>query len=181
MADTPEQFARRLQSVGDARLDRRAERALKKLTRRVVTHTTLLFRRRGVGRRLFGRNGKGARALIRALDPERREGVLTQVVQLRGLAAIQEDGGRIAPHKIPKALAARSLARRAAKGVGGPTPIVLKIGGDFVTASQAKGMQHPGANMPAIPALGPAIEEMAPASWGEQSDAMDEHLGEVFG
>lgn len=104
------------------------------------------FIRRGVGRRIFGQKAGGAAGLIKVL-PARKVGQrYVGTLQARGMAAIQDQGGRTSPHTIaPKNK--RFLVYRTKAGV-------LHI--------TDKPVQHPGAQHPAMPFLQQAIASAAP-------------------
>lgn len=104
------------------------------------------FIRRGVGRRIFGQKVKGAVGLIKVLPARKLGGRYVGTLQARGMAAIQDQGGRTSPHTIaPKN--AKFLVYRTKMGV-------LHI--------TDKPVQHPGAQHPAMPFLNAAIAQAAP-------------------
>jgi hypothetical protein len=108
-------------------------RALRRTGTAVQGTMVDLFRQRGIGRRIFGKKATGARALITRSKLRTRDGVLEQPIKIKGLAAIQERGGRIKAHVIkPKMRKALRFGVAAAEKFA---PLV----------------NHPGANMPAIP------------------------------
>lgn len=102
------------------------------------------FVSRGIGKGIFGQNNSGAYKLI-TLDPVTSTGgAVVAKLHVKGLAALQEKGGRIRPHTI-KPKRAKVLAFADTKGFG--------FGGDFVFA---KKVRHPGARVAAYPAIEPA-------------------------
>lgn len=104
------------------------------------------FTRQGVGRRIFGVKASGAAGLIKVLPARMSGGNFVGILQARGLAAIQDQGGRTAPHKIaPKNK--KFLVYRTNAGV-------LHI--------TDKPVLHPGAQHPAMPFLSQSITGAAP-------------------
>lgn len=109
------------------------------------------FISRGVGRRVFGQKVKGAVGLIKVTPARMFGGRYVGALQARGLAAIQDQGGRTSPHTIaPKN--AKFLVYRTKAGVLHVTD---------------KPVHHPGAQHPAMPFLNEAIAGAAPriATW----------------
>ena len=104
------------------------------------------FIRRGVGRRIFGQKTRGALALIKVVPAKMRGGTYVGTLQARGLAAIQDAGGRTAPHLI-KPKNKKFLVYRTKAGVLHVTD---------------KPVMHPGAQHPAMPFLNEAIAKAAP-------------------
>lgn len=109
------------------------KRALRRLGTKVQRSMVEEFRRRGVGRQLFGRKAAGARKIIRR--SRLRETVLDiiQPIKISGLAALQQEGGHTRGHTIvPKT---RPL-------------LAFRVQGRPIFTTK---VNHPGSNMPAIP------------------------------
>ena len=105
------------------------------------------FLQRGIGRAVFSRKPKGAFGHVKVF-PARTSGGGNYVGSLQavGLAAIQDRGGRTAPHDIPKSARNKVLALK---------------GGGFVNVKNEP-LHHPGASHPAMPFMENAIEASAP-------------------
>jgi hypothetical protein len=82
-----------------------------------------------------------------------------------GLAALQEVGGRIRPHKIPRGAERRVL--------------VLK-GGGFVTVHGKSGftISHPGGALPKVPAMEPAVRQNAGVIAAEIDKRIQKYIAE---
>lgn len=117
-------------------------RSLEIAANRARTAAVREFTAHSIGRKLFGRRDRGAFKIIQ-LEPIRAEGdTVTATLKALGLAAIQEQGGRIKPHII-KPRRAKVLAYAQA---GAP--------------AFARIVHHPGATMPAHPALVPEAQKI---------------------
>jgi hypothetical protein len=134
-------------------------RALRRTGTAVQGTAVDLFRQRGIGRRIFGKKASGARGLITRGKLRVTDGVLEQPIKVKGLAAIQERGGRIKAHVIkPK------VRKRLAFSIAGK-PIVVGL------------VKHPGANMPAIPYL----ERAARQHMGKFREEVEKELAKAVG
>jgi hypothetical protein len=81
-------------------MKRAASNALRRTGTAVQKSAIDLFRQRGIGRKIFGQKAAGARKIITRSKLRVRNGVLEQVIKMKGLAAIQERGGLIKEHII---------------------------------------------------------------------------------
>jgi hypothetical protein len=111
--------------------------AMKRALRRVgtaVQKTMIdLSRERGVMKTIFGKKSAGARkSAITRSKLRDEQNTVVQPITIKGLAEIQEKGGRIKPH----------LIRPGRSGY-------LVIGGKPIRVPD--GVQHPGATHPSIP------------------------------
>jgi hypothetical protein len=123
-------------------------RALEKHVNEARKETVRGFVSHSIGKGIFGRNASGAWKII-TVDKARIQGDTASVkISLKGLAALQEVGGRIRPHVI-KPKRAKVLAFGVAGGFG--------FGGDMVFAKIVK---HPGAMVPKHESLRPAAEKV---------------------
>jgi len=104
------------------------------------------FTRRGVGRAVFAKNTRGALGLIKVIPAKLRGNSYVGTLQARGLAAIQDQGGRTSPHTI-KPKRAKFLVYRTNAGV-------LHI--------TDKPVLHPGAQHPTMPFMQAATSNAAP-------------------
>lgn len=105
------------------------------------------FVRHGIGRRIFGRNDAGAWKIITA--PVTTSGdSISVTLTAKGLAGLQETGGRIRPHLIKPNLK-KVLAFGVAGGFG--------FGGDLVFTRL---VHHPGARVPQHESLLPAARKI---------------------
>lgn len=143
-AFTPAGFADAIRAFG-----KDIDRPIINAIRRGLTYARTLavdgYRQRGVMRRVFGVKPSGARALIKRTRVVKRGDVYTGGLTAKGLAEIQETGGRTKPHTI---------APKNAKRLAFQTPAGLVV--------IAGSVQHPGATHPAMPSLRAAIEKAAP-------------------
>ena len=122
-------------------LEKHANEARKETVRGFVSHS--------IGKGIFGRNASGAWKII-TLEPAKVQGENVSVkLTLKGLAALQEAGGRIKPHEIRPKNPKKMLAFASAGGFG--------FGGDLVFA---KIVSHPGATVPKHESLKPAAEKV---------------------
>ena len=133
------------------------KRALRRVGTAVQGSAIEIFRQRGVGRSLFGQKPSGARKLISRSKLREREGEFVQPIKLKGLAAIQEKGGRTRAHVI-----------RAREG----GRLSFRIGGKPIFIRQVR---HPGSNMPAIP----FAQRAASRHVGLLAQEMDKELARV--
>lgn len=101
------------------------------------------LRSHGVGAALFGKKAKGARLVVKVNNPKMAaNGTVTGGLELKGLAAMTEEGGHTKAHTI----------RPPSGGV-----LVLKLGGGRVAFTR-KAVRHPGSRIPRRPFAKPAIE-----------------------
>lgn len=161
MAITPEQARRQLVRVGDPRaIKRLLSDELRRGAREIRKRGLAGFRSRGVGRRVFGA-GEIGRQHAKGLGVSRvrdRGDHVELDVYAKGLAAIQEEGGRMAPHVIE--------AKNAPN-------LVFRVPGGLVVT---KRVQHRGATHPRMPSVGPAVEKVTPEITREIERAMEGHL-----
>jgi hypothetical protein len=159
---TPEQARQQLVRMGDPRAIKRVlTNALRRTATGIRKGSMTRFRSRGVGRRIFGtkkfrmKHSKGLLSVSRARD----RGTHVELdVTAKGFAAIQESGGRTAPHVI--------------KAKNAPL-LVFRVPGGLV---KAKEVQHPGATHPRMPHLGPAVREGTTVGTREIEAAMEGHI-----
>lgn len=98
------EFRKRLANLGDDRkIISVASNAMRRGGRRIVSETIKRQRQRGVLRTIFQKNASGLRKLVRAHKVKRTAMGLELKLTVRGLPAIQEEGGTIRPHAIPHA------------------------------------------------------------------------------
>lgn len=126
-------------------LDKEIDRAALNAARRTVTYWRSLtmtgIRSKGVGRAIFEKKAQGLKVIIKR-DRTRQEGdAFLGGLRLRGMAAMQEIGGKTAAHLI--------VAKRARGGLLG----FLGPNGHVITP---KSVHHPGSRIPAMPSAGPA-------------------------
>jgi hypothetical protein len=121
-------------------LETHANEARKATVREFVTHS--------IGKGIFGRNDAGAWKIITLSPAVVRGDNVALKITLKGLAALQETGGRIRPHII-KPKRAKLLAFAVAGAAG--------FGGDAVFA---KIVHHPGAAVPKHESLKPAAAKV---------------------
>ncbi len=131
-------------------------RALRRVGTAVQGEMIKLSRERGVMRRVFGKKASGARKLISKRKLRTVGDGIEQPIKIVGLAAIQEQGGRTAPHRI-----------RPSRGN------LLVIGGKPIFAPD--GVQHQGANMPAFP----FADRAAQRHGGRLKEEMEKELGKL--
>lgn len=118
-------------------LERRANDARKEAVR--------LFVSRGIGRGIFGKRDSGAWKIIKLSPVTESGGNMSLKLQAVGLAALQETGGRIKPHRIPRT---------------GSTLMAFQMAGALQFATV---VQHPGASVAKYPALQPAAAKIPAA------------------
>lgn len=127
-------------------------RALEKHANEARKATVAGLVSRSIGKGIFGRNPSGAWKLVTVSKPVVQGDNVALKITLKGLAALQEVGGRIKPHII-KPKRAKMLAFAAAGGFG--------FGGDLVFA---KIVHHPGATVPKHESLKPAAAKVLVAA-----------------
>ena len=99
-----EEFRANLERVGNPKaIVRVASNALRRAARAIQKTTIERQRSRGVLRTIFARKAKGLRKLTTVSRVRTGGGGIEISIKAKGLASIQETGGRIAPHVIPKA------------------------------------------------------------------------------
>jgi hypothetical protein len=141
----PRDLAKVLRRMAGRELMRAQENGMKRGLRRARKIALGELPRRGVLRRIFQKKPKGLGVLI-TLHRVRFHGTsVIGALQLKGLAAIQEVGGRTKPHVIKPSL------KKA-----------LRFEGSSGTHFQRVGVRHPGSKMPAIPVLPGVMAEAAP-------------------
>jgi len=139
------------------------ENALRRGVRRALKDVNNDIRNRsGLGRSIWGKKGKGLKAFATLIRP-RREGEMVETgIKFRGLAALIEKGGRIAPHKITPV-------------EGGKLIFEGRSGRVF-----AKVVNHPGAPVRAHGYGRQAVEKHAPAIAAEVNESVGKVLQEAF-
>lgn len=96
-----EEFRQRLGAIGNEKqLARVATNAVRRGARRIAAATRKEQKGRGVLARIFKNSADDLGKLIHAHRPEVVGGVIQCVITVKGLAAIQEQGLRTAPHMI---------------------------------------------------------------------------------
>jgi hypothetical protein len=175
---TPEDFAGVLRQYGET-LDQPVIKGMRfgfGAAKRIAVGR---FRRRGVGRRVFGKKGSGAMPLFKVMPIRRRGTAFVGGIEVRGLAALQEAGGATAPHVIRPATkkvlrfeggrgGAMSMSQRPSPAFIGPvTPSRVRLTAPqaaFVGPGQAafaRIVRHPGGKLPRIPVVQDSIESAA--------------------
>jgi len=127
-------------------------RALEKHANEARKETVRGFVSAGIGKGIFGHNDKGAWKIITVSKPVIQGDSVALKITLKGLAALQETGGRIKAHVI-KPKRAKMLAFGVAGGFG--------FGGDMVFA---KIVHHPGATVPKHESLRAAAAKILPSA-----------------
>jgi hypothetical protein len=115
-------------------------RAIRRTGTSVQRDAIEMFRQRGVGRRIFGQKPSGARKLIGRGKLRVRPDELEQPIVFKGLAALQERGGRTKAHGI------KPKNKRMLRFFLSGKPIF------------ALSVRHPGGTLPAIPVAAKAAE-----------------------
>lgn len=96
---TPAGFADALAKFGDS-IRPAIVRALKKVGEVPKRYAVEGFVSRGVGKGIFGRNARGAYSIIRVGAVETKGSTFVLALELRGFAALQEQGGHTKAHLI---------------------------------------------------------------------------------
>jgi len=112
--------------------------------RQVQRETVTAIRSKGVGRALWGVKGKGARLMVKTVRVKRAGDTYRSGVDLQGLAALMETGGKTKKHVITGNLS---------------FPGTNKYAGNIVVT---KRVNHPGSKIPATPSLGPTYRRLEP-------------------
>ena len=139
----PRQLAKVLLQDFTKAKDQAVIRSLRRRLHHMRNLAVLEFRSQGVGRRIFGGAGKkasGARLIINRARVRKVGSVFQAGLVLRGLAALQERGGRTDPHVIKPKLAKK---------------LIFPLGGRIVVTDQ---VNHPGSRVPAAPFAHRAME-----------------------
>jgi hypothetical protein len=167
---------------------------------RIVERGQIHFVHHGLGRAIFGagartRRGRGEKKIIAVRKPKDRGGSLESGLSIRGIAAMQEEGGtRTKAHVIGRRVsktALRALWKRnkvsglnmsylavrglAAKQAGKMLAFQGRKGPVFATA-----VQHPGGRVPHHPFLAPAITAEAPRINDAIATAVDRRIERVI-
>ena len=125
------EFRALLTKVGDGKdITRIGGNALRRGARRIASATIKEQKQRGVLKSVFGKDSAGLRKRIHPSRLRSAGGVIEVPITVKGLAAIQETGGRMGPHVIEPS--ARKL--------------VFVTHGKFVVTG--KRVNHPGATHP---------------------------------
>lgn len=159
---TPAQVAARL---------RRAAREIRKPAVKALRRGLTLWkgraidtlRSRGIGRAIWGTKRGGATMVVKRTRVKDSGGVITAGLHVRGLAALQEAGGRTKPHDITPKIAQRLVFE-------GRTGTVV-----------ARRVKHPGSIVPAIPFLRPTLDRTLPEIVTEMDRAYQEALDRTVG
>ena len=106
----------------------------------------------GIGKGIFGRNDSGAWKIITVSKPVIQGDSVALKITLKGLAALQETGGRIRPHIIKP---------KRAKMLAFASPGAAGFGGDLIFA---KLVHHPGATVPKHESLRAAAAKILPSA-----------------
>lgn len=163
---TPAGFAAALEKWGDS-IRPAIVRALKQVGEVPKRLAVEGFVGRGVGRGIFGRNAKGAYKLIKTGAVETKGSTFILALELRGFAALQEQGGRTKPHVI---VPRRRKALRLKGGPGGQGSLAsntfLRRGATKGVASDLgafrNAVNHPGSAIPRHPFAAEAMRGAAP-------------------
>lgn len=165
---THDQARAQLVRMGDPRAIKRAlTNALRRSATKIRTESIRRFRSQGIGRRIFGtrkfrkKDSKGLIGVSRARD--RGEHVELDIYA-KGMAGIQESGGRTAAHTI----------KPGAFRLNGVPVLVFRVPGALVIT--ANPVQHPGATHPRMPHLEPALARGSADATREIQQAMEGHL-----
>lgn len=163
---TPEGFAEALEKFGES-MRPAILRAMKRVARVPRLLAVQRFTSQGVGKGIFGKNNSGAFRIIKTGAVATQGGTFVLSLELRGFAAMQDQGGRTKPHWIvPKNR--KALRLKSGQGVGGHA-----IANTFLLRGAAKsvasnlgvfrfGVHHPGANVPRHPFAADAMRAAAP-------------------
>jgi hypothetical protein len=164
---TPGQFAEALRVGG-----REARHALILAGRRGLTkvrrYASQEFRYRGIGRAVFGKKGSGTRPLFRRARVRIEGSSIVGGMELVGLAAIQEVGGRIRQHVI-KARPGRALSFLGTFGRSAGRSIAVQK------------VLHPGATMPRFPVLQKAATRAHPEILADAAQVYADTMKRVLG
>jgi hypothetical protein len=155
-----EEFRQRLGAVGNEKgIARVATNALRRGARRIVSATVKEEKNRGVLKTIFAKDTSGLRKLVKAGRVELVGGQLECKITLKGLAAIQESGGRTAPHVIePKTTGKMAFTTH----------------GQFIVTG--KRVNHPGAQHPAIPIFANKFREGQPATIEDLRASFEDYI-----
>lgn len=135
---TPETCAAALRDLGDKGFRKAVSNGLRRGIRAARADAVATGSRIGILRGIFGTKPGGLRALVKTVRVARNGSVYTAGMQVKGVAAMVEEGGRIKPHTItPK----------------NASVLAFKGGAGF-----ARSVQHPGAAVPKRPFIGPALQ-----------------------
>lgn len=127
-------------------LDRVIGNAFRKIGRRIQAQARKEARTKGVMRTVFGKSPSGSQKLFTVSRLLRQGGELTATLKVKGLAAIQETGGRTLPHRI------------------------LRPWG------RDKPIMHPGAQHPRMPSFEPIFHRQQATAFSDVADAVAGHL-----
>lgn len=163
---TPAGFADALVQFGDS-IRPAIVRALKRAGEEPKRLAVGGFVSRGIGKGIFGRNATGAYKIIKVGAVETKGSTFVLALELRGFAALQEQGGRTKAHDIfPR----KKKALRLKGGPGGSGSVVANT---FLRRGATKGVaadlgafrrsvHHPGSNIPRHPFAADAMHKAAP-------------------
>lgn len=170
MTITPKQAQVQLQRIADPRALRRVvTNAFRRSANGIRKDAIARLRGRGIGRRLFGsKKFKQKDALIKVGRARAKGDDVALEISARGIAAIQETGGRFAPHDI----------KPGGFQINGVPVLVFRVPGRLVVTPNL--VKHPGATHPRMPALEPAIEKGKPAVTREILAAVDGHINQAL-
>jgi hypothetical protein len=132
---TPKQLAAVFRKIADGEFRRAQENGLRRGLRWARNEILRELPGRGVLRSVFGRKISGLKKLVSVRRVEFKGDVMVGTVQLTGLAAMSETGGRTKPHGIKPKLR---------------TALTFRVGGRMLFSRV--GVKHPGSRIPAIPA-----------------------------
>lgn len=155
---TPADFQNHLRALADPKAANRAVRnGLRRAASRGVTRARKNFSKRGIGRRIFGKNRSGLTKLVTVGRPE--SGALAEAsieIKVKGIPGLMEEGGRTKPHRI-KARSGSRLAFRTRTG-------------QLVRPAEVK---HPGSRVPKTPGVEPELERISRDGQAEIQKGMD--------
>lgn len=133
-----EEFRQRLGRMGNEKqIARVATNAIRRGARRIAAATRKEMKGRGVVQRVFRGDADGLGKLVHAHRPEVVGGIIQCKITVKGLAAIQETGGRTAAHSIGPKTAGKLAFVTHGRLVVTPNPVM-----------------HPGATHPKMPVFG---------------------------
>jgi hypothetical protein len=145
-----DEFKRVLARIGDDKeITRVASNSIRRGARKIRSETIKQERTRGVLRTIFAKKASGLQKLI-SVSRVKKDGAALEIrVTVKGLAQIQETGGTIRPHVIPKAF------------------------------GRTGSVQHPGARHPQIPVFAGLVNRWSGPAMEDLRRSFSEHFAKV--
>lgn len=161
-------------------LPKSVERALVRTFRRGLssgkTRAVAELRKRGITRRIFGEDASGLRKLVKRTRVKAEGGRITGGLEVKGLPALVEHGGKTKAHKIEPKTPGRVLAFEGHSIRRGDF-LGLRAGARVFTRS----VDHKGSRIPAQPYMGEglaaALHRFEDEADRELQKACDEAIG----